>query len=946
MLRILAGMAFLFCTVTYGQSPLTSANPGCFRTEIVEAKVVSDHCTYYKFKVSFEGDCRHALSHYTVAIPCGKVSNIRNSENWKIVVGKDPKTGLKGFKIDDIPGFGDTSLKYFYVSFTLCAEDSNCREEENTECAETLKCWEPIVAYKAGTKIYYDTLDANCEELKASIRSKVATCYGGNDGALEVIVEEGTEPYSYAWSNGTTLPSLLNVVAGTYTVTITDASGETLQLTGTVGQPEQIFLSAVVTHASCNGLADGAIDLTVEGGTGGYTFVWSNGATTEDLTALKEGTYMVTVTDSAGCTSKKTVAVTSTSKIVLSSTTVPAGCNQSNGSINLTVSGGTEPYTFVWSNGSASEDISGLPAGVYKVKVTDSIGCSSELVVNLKDNNTLRLAGIMQQTSCVDDASGAINVTVSGGAPPYTFVWSNGATTEDLDQLVAGVYKLTVTDANGCTASITVNVSKKTFQVSSQITHPLCFGDTTGSITLTPSGGTEPYTYEWSNGETGNSITGSSGGVYQVTITDATGCSKVMSYSVVKPTRIIASVSVAGNTCSGAGSSVDLSVNGGKPSYSYEWSTGDTSQDVDSLANGEYWVKITDANGCQIVKELIVESSAPTWSCLINQPDSAAVCGSNGNTLATSVEGATYSWTVTSSDSQWAITSGATSSQIQYTAGGENSTATFTLTITKDGCVQTCSYTTATCVTDPDGGGDPGGGDPGNGGESCEDCFSSSIVTIPSVSTTSTGNCTTYEVTVSTNGECRHDLSHWDIAIPCGTITNMWNSEGWKMVIGKDPTTGLYGLKVDDIDGFGGEEATFTVKFTLCTESSHCEDKLEDWDPVVAYKAGQCIAYDTLSLSGNNGGGSDGDDDDDEVCAYPNPVKDRVCFKWVSERDENLCIDLIDKNGRKVKGVYDGSVRKGETYKFDCDVSNLSNDLYIYRCNAGGRVKYGKLFKK
>jgi hypothetical protein len=930
---ILASVAFLFSITLFGQAP-TPSSDGCFRTEIINSQPVDGGCTKYKFKVSYEGDCRHALSHYTVAIPCGNVSDLANSENWAQVVGKDPKTGLSGFKIDNIPGFGDNALRSFYVSFTLCVD--------NNTCAEQLKCWEPVVAYKAGTEIFYDTLDAKCSSLKASLKVQDASCYGSANGAAEVLIEEGTTPYTFEWSTGAASQSVTNLSPGTYSVKVTDATGASLVLEDTVSQPEAITITGNVVNASCNGIANGAIDITVGGGSGAYRYAWSNGIAEEDLLGLREGIYTVTVSDSSGCHAKKTFVVASVSKILLSSKNILPGCNQSNGAIDITATGGTEPYAFEWSNDATSEDLTLLAAGLYKVKVTDSLGCIAELVVNLRDNNTLRLTALVQPTSCIDDASGAVNLSVSGGTPPYTFVWSNGATTEDLAQLLAGLYKVTVTDANGCTVTTQVNVSKKTFQVASQVTNPLCFGDSTGSISLTPSGGTEPYNFEWSNGQTGSSVSGLPGGFYQVTVIDSTGCSKLLSYVVTKPTAIIASVSVSGSTCNGlGGSSINLFITGGKPPYTYEWSNGETTEDVDSLSEGEYWVKIKDANGCEIVKEVIVESSQSSWSCLINQPDSAATCGSLNNILQTSVAGATtYAWSVQSSDGGWKITAGTSTPQIQYTAGAENSSATFTLVITKDGCVQSCAYAMVTCVIDSTDGGNGGEG-PGSGGEnpgdgdnneSCDDCFSTSVV-----SSSSDGNCTTYEVTVSTNGNCRHDLSHWDIAIPCGQLSDYWNSEGWKMEIGKDPTTGLYGLKVDDISGFGKETASFKVKFTLCSSDSRCYDKLQNWMPVVAYKAGQCIGYDTLAL--------EYPEQPVNVRAYPNPFSSTLSFTWSAPEDEHVTLDLIDRDGRKIQTVFSGRVEKGQSYKIDWHDAGLPDDMYIYRYIAGSKVVYGKLFK-
>jgi hypothetical protein len=263
-----------------------------------------------------------------------------------------------------------------------------------------------------------------------------------------------------------------------------------------------------------------------------------------------------------------------------------------------------------------------------------------------------------------------------------------------------------------------------------------------------------------------------------------------------------------------------------------------------------------------------------------------------------------------------------------------NSSATFTLTLSKDGCTQTCSLTLATCASDTTGGGDPGnggGGDPGDG--TCEECFSTSVV-----QTTDNGSCKTFEITVSTNGDCRHDLSHWDIAIPCGNVGNYSNSEGWPMVIGKDPTTGLYGLKVDDIHGFGNNTASFTVKFTLCYDQA-CEDVLEDWDPVIAYKAGQCVGYDTTAVE------YEGGSPEFALNAYPNPFTTQINFEWTADKDDEATLEILDQYGRTITEIFRMNVSKGESYKYDWTQSGLKENLYIYRFRTSTRTVYGRLFK-
>ena len=160
------------------------------------------------------------------------------------------------------------------------------------------------------------------------------------------------------------------------------------------------------------------------------------------------------------------------------------------------------------------------------------------------------------------------------------------------------------------------------------------------------------------------------------------------------------------------------------------------------------------------------------------------------------------------------------------------------------------------------------------------------------------------------------------------------------MEIGTDPTTGITGLKVDGVNGFGKEVETFKVKFTICGDYA-CKETLNDWDPIVAYKAGQCIAIDTL----NNGGGHD--DEDDVVCAYPNPFHGNLKFQWKCKQDDYVELDIIDKCGKTVHKVYKGNVWKGESYSFECNDENLNEDLYIYRFSCSkGKTQYGKLIKK
>lgn len=909
-------------------------NATCFSTEVLSVERLSENCSTYELKVSFSGNCAHALSHFTVGIPCGKVENLSNSQNWKQVLGTDPTTGLAGFKIDDIPEFGETSLQNFTVRFDLCSADETCSSQ--------LNCWQPEVAYKAATCVNYETLTVSCtgKTLKASLEKQDASCFGVTDGSLAVNIEDGQEPYAYLWSDNSIGSAITGLVAGDYFVIVRDATGAEVTLEASILQPEKISVSGTRTHASCKGVSDGAIELMVSGGAGEYTYLWNNGAETKDIYSLASGIYSVKVTDSKNCSTQATFSITGVSTINITAEQTQPDCNAANGAIDILVSGGEAPYSFIWSyNNMTTEDLDGLKTGLYRVTVTDKNGCAATGSYFLMDNNTLKLSGTTTPASCTGEATGSIDLKAEGGTEPYTFSWTNHeGTTEDLANLESGTYAVTVTDKNGCKQQKSFTITQNTLYVPTVVVQPRCHGDQNGSITLqTPIGGTAPYTYTWEgeDGQTATDLTGLGAGTYSVTVTDDTGCSKTISVTLKDPSEISASATVSNTQCSKENFfAVDLTVTGGTTPYSYEWSNGEITEDIDGLESGTYAVTITDKNGCSATKEIVVEGDVPSWNCLIDGPDTPPMCSSVNNELSTSVQDAdSYSWTVESTDGNWSV-SGDNSSTILFTAGAANSSAIFTLTIERGGCIKTCTYTVSACANDDgdtDPGEDPGNGEDGPGDQTCEACFATQAELIED-----NGSCRTYEMVVSTNGVCRHELSHWTLAIPCGNISNYTNSEGWKMEFGKDPTTGLYGLKIDDINNFGKDVASFTVQFTLCYDNA-CE--AGSWNPVVAYKAGQCVGQETVEISQTSSTLN-------SVSVYPNPFNEQIIFEWTAS-EESVKLEILDPYGNTVSNAYKAMIKRGEKdYAISLESNSLSKGIYYYRLTADGQTHSGKITKR
>lgn len=458
-------------------------------------------------------------------------------------------------------------------------------------------------------------------------------CNGGSDGAIDLSVSGGSSPYFYNWSNGEATEDISGLSAGTYSITITDVSGCVMTTSFTVSEPTAISLSISGTNVSCNGGTDGTASVTASGGTPPYTYLWSGGQTSASISGIAAGTHDVSVTDANGCSMSASTVVSEPAAISITVTVTDESCMASgDGAISLSISGGTAPYSYSWSNGSTSQTISGLSAGNYVVTITDANGCTAMANGTVSAPTVLSVSSVVSDVTCNSNSDGDIDVTVSGGTPPYSFLWNTGASTEDLSGLVAGTYTVTVTDANGCTAEET-NVMNELIAVTSThvATGVTCNGLTNGAIDLTVSGGFGGYTYAWSNGETTEDLSNLAGGVYMVTVTDGSGCQIVESITVAEPGAIalfflVTDVSVFG----GNDGAIDLVVNGGTPPFTYLWSNGANTQDLNNLPAGQYTVAVTDANGCQqfggiTVGQPVPNCSAPTNLVTVNIGPTSAV---------------------------------------------------------------------------------------------------------------------------------------------------------------------------------------------------------------------------------------------------------------------------------------------------------------------------------
>ena len=259
---------------------------------------------------------------------------------------------------------------------------------------------------------------------------------------------------------------MTGLTAGTYDVTVTDANGCTTTASATVTEPTALSASAIATDVSCNAGNDGTVDLTVTGGTAPYTYAWSNTATTEDMTGLTAGTYNVTVTDANGCTTTASATVTEPTALSASAIATDVSCNAGNdGTVDLTVTGGTAPYTYSWSNTATTEDLAGLMSGTYNVTVTDANGCTTAASATIMIADNEAPTAICQDITISLDSTGNVTITaqdVDNGSTDNCSIADYQIDVNTFDCSMIGMNQviLTVTDNNGnvstCTSTVTV----------------------------------------------------------------------------------------------------------------------------------------------------------------------------------------------------------------------------------------------------------------------------------------------------------------------------------------------------------------------------------------------------------------------------------------------------------------------------------------------------------
>lgn len=386
--------------------------------------------------------------------------------------------------------------------------------DQTSGCTNQVGDTSIYVSQTSNINISYSSTDANC-----------------TNGTVSVSVSGGIAPYTYQWNNGANSPYINNLTQGVYTATVSDSQGCLNNYNWNaayVNQAITININTSVTNATCI-QNDGSAVAFATGGMPPYSYLWSNGQTTQTLSALSGGTYYTLLaTDVNGCTGQGGAVISNTSPIAVNFGSLPSSCTSPTGSSTLTITGGTAPYTTVWNtypNPTYGPVASGLSSGQYAFTVTDAVGCVQTGLAYIPPISTINAGLSSYQVTCPSTV-GTISSYVYGTNAPFTYSWSNGSTATQIVNVPLGNYSCVITDAIGCSVTKTTNLfSTSPVNVGLTPTSSSCKFIADGSVLATAGGGTAPYTYSWGNGQSGANASGLSYGNYWVNVTDANGCS-------------------------------------------------------------------------------------------------------------------------------------------------------------------------------------------------------------------------------------------------------------------------------------------------------------------------------------------------------------------------------------------------------------------------------------
>lgn len=475
-----------------------------------------------------------------------------------------------------------------------------------------------------------------------------STCFGIDNASISTSITGGIpfpsgNPYLINWSgpNGftSTAPTIINLQPGTYFLTVDDAGGCPFSDSYIITEPDDIqIIIDSENDITCFNSANGSINISAIGGTGSYFYTWTYNespyGTSEDISGLSPGSYVVNVTDINNCGPKTaTFIITEPPPLEVNLVSqINVECfGDTTGSIQVVATGGTVAtnYNFLWSgpNGftSTTQNLANLSAGVYELTVTDDNNCAAVLSVTLTQSPEIIISYNTTPISCYGANDATLTVTLSGGIAPLQFNWNNLSTSLNQINLSAGDYVITVTDALGCERIQTINIPEAlVFTVNPIVNNVSCFGANDGSINLNLTGGIAPVSLQWSDGSTAGLIRNNlPPGTYSATISDGTPCFITRTFTIIEPQALVLSANLTHplDCLNAANGEINLIVSGGTPPFTYQWSNGITTEDLNSLVAGNYSITVRDANGCEISGQYILTRPNPLVINIETQTD-------------------------------------------------------------------------------------------------------------------------------------------------------------------------------------------------------------------------------------------------------------------------------------------------------------------------------------
>lgn len=524
--------------------------------------------------------------------------------------------------------------------------------------------------------------------IELQFETTAAGCNGEENGAIDLTINNGIEPFAILWSNDSITEDLIDLGVGWYFITVTDSLGcmaiDSVQVNANSG----IEVIETVNAVNCKDEDDGSIILEVSGGQLPYDIVWSNDEKVATIENLSEGIYGVTIVDDAGCTWSQNYEVLLNSDIDITAEIQDNECFEGeDGSIELTINNASASYQIIWGDGPTDEYRYDLSAGDYNVALIDSFGCEYLDSFIITEGEEITYQTIISEPGCNGATDGLISISPVTGAFPFSYLWSNGETVNQINDLPSNSYFLTITDINNCIKLDTFILSENSdVEVSETIVDNLCFGNNGGSINIDINGGIEPYDIMWSNNETSPLIENLSAGDYFVTIEDANGCSSTYIYPVSEPDSLYIEDIVELPLCHDDLGEINVQGIGGTQTYSFLWSTEETTQDINISPDNIYSVTITDLNQCTKSKtyniEEITEIEIVTLSAIDPSPSN------DDGVITISVAGGTPDYTITWDNGQIGLMASNLSSGIYMAtvvdANGCSKTITITIALSND----------------------------------------------------------------------------------------------------------------------------------------------------------------------------------------------------------------------------------------------------------------------